>query len=170
MSSPSNVSSQSDMQVHNTPGSPTDGTRNARRRRRTNRPLLSMGTRLFNPFMRGLAGRRGAALFALVRHRGRRSGRTYATPVAARRTPDGFVLPLTFGQGADWFRNIQAAGGCVIRWRGADYQVVQPEVVAWVTVRSAFPAVVRALFPVFGIKQCVRLRLAPVDHLMLQEK
>ena len=44
-----------------------------------------------------LAGRRWNPIFALVLHRGRRSGRAYQTPVAARRVADGFLIALAFG-------------------------------------------------------------------------
>jgi hypothetical protein len=41
-----------------------------------------------------LAGRRWDPILGLVIHRGRRSGRPYSTPVAARRVADGFVISL----------------------------------------------------------------------------
>src|SRR5262249_13779284 len=100
----------------------TSHTRQATRAvRRARGYRIYIAARLLNPIMRKLAGRRGLPLFAVVLHRGRRSGRLYATPVGARQTEDGFVIPLTFGEGSDWFKNVQAAGGCVIRWKGADY-------------------------------------------------
>src|SRR4051812_50056213 len=56
--------------------------------------------------------RSGRGPFSLVRHVGRRSGRTYETPVILARVPQGFVAELTYGAGVDWYRNIVAAGGC----------------------------------------------------------
>ena len=111
--------------------------------------------------MRTLAGSRRLPLFAVIHHRGRRSGRSYATPVAARRTADGFVVPMTFGPQADWVQNVRTARGCVIRWHGADYPVVEPKVIDWAAARSAFSPIERALVPLFGIEQFVRLRHAP---------
>src|SRR5258708_24319038 len=99
---------------------------------------LRVGTRLFNPLTLALAGSRRLPLFAVVHHRGRRSGRSYTTPVGARRTADGFVIPLTFGDRADWFRNVRAAGAGVIPWRGADYPGVGPEPADLATARPAF--------------------------------
>ena len=136
----------------------------ARPARRSARPVLRVATHLLNPVILQLAGSRYLPFFAVVHHRGRRSGRRYATPVAARRTPDGFVIALTFGEGADWFRNVQAAGGCVIRWKGADYPVVAPEVVDRATARSAFSPIERLLLPLIGIERVVRLRFAPVNE------
>src|SRR5438270_13992740 len=79
---------------------------------------------LFSP----LAGRRWNPILVQVLHRGRRSGRAYETPVAARRVADGFIIALAFGAQVDWHRNLEAAGGGGIRWRGRDYEVSGPEV------------------------------------------
>ncbi len=122
-----------------------------------------VGARLLNPLTLALAGSQRLPLIAVIQHRGRRSGRSYATPVGARPTADGFVVPLTFGERTDWFRNVRAAGGCVIRWNGAEYPVVEPEVVDWATARSACYPVERLLMPLIGIKQFVRLRHAPAS-------
>jgi len=129
--------------------------------RPTRRPVLAIATRLLNPLIVRLAGKRYVRAYAVIEHRGRRSGRTYTTPVAARRTADGFVVPMAFGEQADWYRNVLAAGGCVIRWNGVAYHVVEPELIDWATARLALHPVERMLAPLFS-KQFVRLRLAPV--------
>jgi deazaflavin-dependent oxidoreductase (nitroreductase family) len=50
----------------------------------------------------------------IIHHRGRNTGRPYATPLGLRpATAGGFVMPLTFGESAGWYRNIVAAGSCV---------------------------------------------------------
>jgi deazaflavin-dependent oxidoreductase (nitroreductase family) len=122
--------------------------------------LLHVGTRYLNPLMLSLAGSRRLPMLAVVHHRGRRSGRSYTTPTAARPTVDGFVVPLTFGERTDWFRNVQAAGGCTIRWKGIDYPVIEPVVVDWETVQSSFSPVERVMVPLIGIEQFVWLRHA----------
>lgn len=124
--------------------------------------LLRVGVRHLNPLMLSLAGSRRLPMLAVIHHRGRRSGRSYTTPLAARPTADGFVIPLTFGERADWFRNVQAAGGCMIHWKGADYSMIEPVVVDWASVRSAFSPLERALVPLIGIEQFVRLRHASI--------
>ncbi len=125
--------------------------------------LLRVGVRYLNPLMLSLAGSRRLPMFAVIYHRGRRPGRSYTTPLGARPTADGFVIPLTFGERADWFRNVQAAGGCMIRWKGVNYPVIEPVVVDWATVRSAFYPVERVVVPLIGIEQFVRLRHAPAS-------
>jgi deazaflavin-dependent oxidoreductase (nitroreductase family) len=126
------------------------------------RPVLVSATRLLNPIILKLAGKRYVRFYAVIEHRGRRSGRTYTTPVAAQRTAGGFMVPMAFGEQADWFRNVLAAGECVIRWNGVAYHVVEPELVDWATARLALSPVARMLAPLFA-KQFVRLRLAPAD-------
>ena len=125
--------------------------------------LLRIGVRRLNPLILSFAGSRRLPMFAVIHHRGRRSGRAYTTPLGARPTADGFVIPLTFGEQADWFRNVQAAGECVIRWKGVNYPVIEPVVVDWATVRSAFYPVERVVVPLIGIEKCVRLRHASAN-------
>ena len=56
----------------------------------------------------------------------------------------------------------------VIRWRGADYPVIEPVVVDWATVRSAFYPVERVLMPLIGIEQFVRVRHASATSRLSQ--
>ena len=64
--------------------------------------------------------------FAVVHHRGRRSGRDYQTPVNLFTIRDRFVIALTYGPHADWVRNVVAAGGCTIETRGRLVACGQP--------------------------------------------
>ena len=132
--------------------------------------LLHAGSRRLNPLMLSYAGSRRLPMIAAVHHRGRRSGRAYTTPLAARPTKDGFVLPLTFGEQADWVRNVLAEGGCTVRWKGADYPLTEPEIVDWKTVRSSFYPAERVLVPLIGIERFVRLRHAPASSDVSQGK
>ena len=80
----------------------------------------------------------GRGRYAILEHRGRRSGRTYRTPVQARPVRAGFVIPLTWGEQADWFRNVRTAGVCVLHWQGATYRLVGPCVVELGVGEAAF--------------------------------
>jgi deazaflavin-dependent oxidoreductase (nitroreductase family) len=106
--------------------------------------ILMKGARATAGLMRPLAGKRWNPIFSVVRHTGRRSGKTFETPVAARRVADGFVLALAFGTGANWYRNLVAADGGVIRWRGVDYVVGAPERISPETALPAFLPIQRA--------------------------
>ncbi len=122
-------------------------------------------TQVLNPLMRKLAGRRHVRMAAEVRHVGRTSGRSYATPAGARVRGDVAVIPLTFGNQSDWSKNIRAAGGCSLRVNGQDYAA---EFVdrrdAGPPLASAFSPVERAAFRLLGIKQYLRLRVVPVSQ------
>ena len=65
--------------------------------------------------------------FAIVIHVGRRSGRTYETPVNVFRDGDRYVFALTYGPESDWARNVLAAGGCRMRTRGRTLELRDPE-------------------------------------------
>jgi deazaflavin-dependent oxidoreductase (nitroreductase family) len=64
--------------------------------------------------------------WAVVIHRGRKSGRTFRTPLWAFRRQGGFVIALTYGSEADWVRNVMAAGGCEVESRRRHYQLGAP--------------------------------------------
>lgn len=66
--------------------------------------------------------------WAIVVHRGRKSGRTFRTPLWAFRRRNGFVIALTYGPETDWVRNVLAAGGCELQTRRRLYQLGAPVV------------------------------------------
>jgi deazaflavin-dependent oxidoreductase (nitroreductase family) len=84
---------------------------------RLNKVGLNRVTRYIAPWMPG---------FGMVLHQGRRSGRTYQTPINIFRTPDGFVAALTYGSDSDWVKNVVAAGGCELITRRRRYRLVDP--------------------------------------------
>jgi deazaflavin-dependent oxidoreductase (nitroreductase family) len=127
---------------------------------------IAMGpmTRILNPLITRVAGRRHMNMAAQIHHRGRRSGRAYVTPASARLDHDAFWVPLTFGTGSDWCRNVLAAGGCTVRWRGEDHVTVHPVVVdratAMSAARGAFRAPERLMLRMLGITHFLRLDVA----------
>ncbi len=124
------------------------------------RRLVRFVARFVNPVVMLIAGRRWMPVVGILHHRGRRSGRAYATPLGMRPLGDTFVMPRTFGQDAAWYRNVLAAGGCVVTYRGTDYTLVEPEIVDYTTAAPAFPRYERLQFRLVGIKEYLRLRLA----------
>ncbi len=69
----------------------------------------------------------GKHVYAVIHHQGRKSGKAYQTPVVAMPTGDGFIFPLPYSEHADWCRNVLAAGGCRIEWRGRWYTLENPQ-------------------------------------------
>jgi deazaflavin-dependent oxidoreductase (nitroreductase family) len=121
--------------------------------------VLSL-SHLLNPVMMLLAGTRLMPLYGVIQHRGRRSGKTFRTPVVVRPIENGFIVPMPWGEGTDWFRNVRAAGGCVVRWKGRDYTIGKLEVVDASGAQSAFNGPMRTGMTRFGIKQVARLGFA----------
>lgn len=119
--------------------------------------VLKAATHVFNPLAMPVASSGVIPLWGVMRHRGRKSGRAFATPIALAATRDAFVVPLPWGDRTDWCRNVVAAGGGTIRYRGRDYAVRDPEVVSVDVARPAFPGPIRAILPATGIKTFLRV-------------
>jgi len=122
-------------------------------------------TRILNPGVMRLAGRRHVRVAGLVHHVGRRSGQAYATPVGARLHDDQIVIPLTFGSRSDWSRNVRAAGWSSIELDGRTYDACAP-VLLWRSdarafLRETFNPIVRLSFRGLGIRQVMVLRATP---------
>ena len=82
--------------------------------------------RTFNRFARRLAGTRWMPVWAVVHHRGRRSGTEYATTVAVIPATGVFYIGLPWGRETDWVRNLRAAGGGTMVWKGRRYDLSDP--------------------------------------------
>jgi deazaflavin-dependent oxidoreductase (nitroreductase family) len=66
--------------------------------------------------------------WAVILHRGRRSGHRYRTPVLAFKRDRTLIIALLYGEESDWLRNLRAGGGDVIR-AGRTIRVGTPLVV-----------------------------------------
>jgi deazaflavin-dependent oxidoreductase (nitroreductase family) len=62
----------------------------------------------------------------VVVHRGRKSGRTYRTPMWVFRTSHGYVLALGYGPDTDWVRNVLAADGAELQMQPQTIAVSAP--------------------------------------------
>jgi deazaflavin-dependent oxidoreductase (nitroreductase family) len=127
----------------------------------TARRLVRFAARLINPLTLLVAGRRWMPIVGVLVHRGHNSGRLYSTPLGMRHLGDSFVMPLTFSESAAWYRNVRAAGWCVVRYRGREYTLVSPEVIDYAAAAPAFPHYELLQFRVVGINEYLRMRQAP---------
>jgi len=123
--------------------------------------LMRVFTRVTDPITRPLAGHRFFKLWAVVHHVGRRSGARYATPVAIVTTPDGFVIPLPWGERTNWARNVLEAGGCRVQWGGTEYSLVDPQLITRSEADEFFGRILRLGLSLFGMRVFLRLRRAP---------
>jgi deazaflavin-dependent oxidoreductase (nitroreductase family) len=112
-----------------------------------------------NPLARMVAG--WAPGFAIVRHRGRKSGKDYSTPVnifQVKGRDDGFLIALTYGADVDWLKNVMAAGGCTVRYRRREIDLADPEFIGTAEGMELMPALVKRILRVGNVTEFVRLR------------
>ena len=110
---------------------------------------------------RPIAGRRLLPLYALIEHRGRRSGTEYRTPVVARRTASGFVLPVPFGPQTNWVRNVLASGDAAVVWKGERHPVTAPRLIDLATAAPWLAGIQRRAATRLGIVDWLEVRDAP---------
>ncbi len=79
---------------------------------------------------------KGGSNTSVVRHVGRRSGRTYETPVIAVEHGDSFVIALPYGERTDWLKNVLARGSATLVTGGRTFEVDNPKVI---TIAEATP-------------------------------
>jgi len=122
------------------------------------RSAIRFVARFLNPLTLLVAGRRWMPVVGVLRHTGRTSGRTYMTPLGMRRLGDTFVMPLTFGESAGWYRNVKAAGRCEVTYLGRTYALDDPRVVDYAAAAPAFPRYERLQFRALGINEYLVMR------------
>jgi deazaflavin-dependent oxidoreductase (nitroreductase family) len=120
---------------------------------RFNRRVTSRITR---PFADRLPG------FGIVIHTGRKSGRTYRTPINVFRDGNDYIIALTYGPETDWVRNVQAAGGCQIVTRGQWISLTNPRLVTDPRLQWA-PPLVRLILGLTNVPQYLRLTRIPAS-------
>jgi deazaflavin-dependent oxidoreductase (nitroreductase family) len=117
-----------------------------------------VATRYINPLTRPVAGR--LPTFGIVTHKGRKTGRTYRTPVNVFRRGDDYIFFLTYGSEVQWVKNVRAAGSCWLETRGRIVELVDPELVTDPELRPA-PLPVRLIERrIAGVTQYLRMRRA----------
>jgi deazaflavin-dependent oxidoreductase (nitroreductase family) len=101
------------------------------------------------PIAKALAGRRGVPVWALIRHRGRRSGTAYETPIAIVPTKDPSIIMigLPWGRDTNWARNVMAGAGASLRWKGHELSLTLPRIIdpatASALARAPFDRVIK---------------------------
>jgi deazaflavin-dependent oxidoreductase (nitroreductase family) len=121
------------------------------------RPLIGLQKALINPRQMKSAGSPGAYA-AVIRHRGRTSGRMYETPVGAVPADDGFAIALVYGPRTNWVQNVLASGTATIVHEGRASAVDRPEVVPMSSVAERFPAGDQRGFRLLAVNQALLVR------------
>jgi EmrB/QacA subfamily drug resistance transporter/deazaflavin-dependent oxidoreductase (nitroreductase family) len=136
----------------------------------TSRRVVRFLARFINPLTLLIAGRRWMPVVGVLHHRGRTSGRMYATPLGMRPLGDSFFMPRTFGEGAAWYLNVKAAGWAVVTYKGRDHTLVDPQVVDYAAAAPAFPRYELLQFRLVGINEYLRMRQAPAASMPNEKK
>jgi deazaflavin-dependent oxidoreductase (nitroreductase family) len=117
-------------------------------------------SRLLNPLAMPLMRR--LPPFAVLHHRGRRTGRSYETPVEACHTPDGWVVGLAYDRNAPFALNLLAAGGGEMTRAGRRYRITQPRRVGR-EARQLLPAWASLQMRLVGIDDFLQFDATPLE-------
>jgi deazaflavin-dependent oxidoreductase (nitroreductase family) len=114
-------------------------------------------TRATRPLALRTAGKKGSGT-AVVRHVGRRSGRTYETPVTAVARDESFLIALPYGERTDWLKNVLAFGSATLVTDGRSFEVDKPEVIPMAEATSSFRPMEQRMHRWFGVESALQVR------------
>ena len=103
------------------------------------------------------AGQEGSST-SVLRHVGRRSGRTYETPVIAVQHDDSFLIALPYGQRTGWLKNVLDKGSAAIVADGHAYEVDQPEVIPMAEATAYFRPGEQRMHRLFHVDAALHVR------------
>jgi deazaflavin-dependent oxidoreductase (nitroreductase family) len=117
-------------------------------------------THVFNPisrpFVRWLPG------FAILRYRGRKSGKQYRTPMNVFRHGGDWVFALTYGSDVQWVKNVLAAGEATLEIRRRRIRIVEPELIVD-RERRLMPQPVRFVLGLMRVSEFLRMRGSEIE-------
>jgi deazaflavin-dependent oxidoreductase (nitroreductase family) len=118
------------------------------------RAIRLFNRNILNPIALAFSGHPGMP-YAVLYHVGRHTGRSYATPLLVQTMKHGWVIPLTYGEMTDWYRNVKMAGRCTLQWQGRRYIAQMPERMDAAYAFPLFPLPLRLALRFAGIRQFV---------------
>jgi deazaflavin-dependent oxidoreductase (nitroreductase family) len=95
---------------------------------RVPRAVAKFNRRITNPLAVRFGG--WAPLNGTLEHVGRKSGKTYQTPLNIFETADGFVVPIGYGVESHWVQNALADGPLTVHKAGRTIPVVDARIVS----------------------------------------
>ena len=122
------------------------------------RPMAAV-SRSLNPLVLPLT--RHLPPFVVLHHQGRRSGRSYDTPVQAYRTSDGWVVGLAYNHNSAWVLNLLAAGGGEMTRAGRRYRISGPRRVGREAL-TKLPALAALEMRMVGIDEFLQFDATPL--------
>lgn len=123
------------------------------------RRLARANRYVVNPIQRRYAG--AIPGHGIVGHVGRRTARSYRTPVLVFAADGGFAIIVGYGLQSDWVRNILAANGGSLRHRRHDYALSGPRLLAGEDAFAALPPRVARLARRIKVEGVLRVDASP---------
>lgn len=115
-------------------------------------------TQITRPLAMRKAGTAGSNT-SFIRHVGRKTGKSYETPIVVVAHDGGFLVALPYAGRTDWMKNVLASGTATIVTNGETYAVHQPQVVPMTDSTAHFGTKEQKLHRRFGIESCLRVDL-----------
>jgi deazaflavin-dependent oxidoreductase (nitroreductase family) len=119
--------------------------------------FLPFTTKVFNRFSRLFV--KWLPMFAIIRYRGRKSGKVYRTPMNVFRDGEDYLFALTYGSNVQWVKNVLAAGEADLEQRNTTVHLVEPELFVDPT-RHLMPQPVRTVLGFARVSEFLRMRIA----------
>jgi deazaflavin-dependent oxidoreductase (nitroreductase family) len=117
--------------------------------------ILPFTTHILNRFTRLFVHRLPG--FAIISHRGRKSGELHRTPMNVFRDGDDYLFALTYGSGVQWVKNVMAAGEADLRIGDKTIRLTDPELFVD-PERRLMPFPVRFMLGVMRVSEFLRMR------------
>ena len=93
--------------------------------------------------------------FAIVEHRGRKSGNLYRTPILAFPTTNGYVFALTYGRDVDWVKNLFADYFGILRYNRCKNSMHAFSFRPYDEMKEAFHVLVRFFLNKISVDDCL---------------
>jgi deazaflavin-dependent oxidoreductase (nitroreductase family) len=120
-------------------------------------------TKITRPLALRSAGKQGSST-SVVRHVGRKTGRSYDTPVVAVEHDGSVYIALPYGERTDWLKNVLATGSATVVAGGERYEVDRPEVIPMDEATRFFGAKEQRLHRRFSVDTCLHLQRQAVGQ------
>ena len=127
------------------------------------RPVPTPRTRFIKPFTTHILNRFTRLFvhrlpgFAIISHRGRKSGRIHRTPMNVFRDGDDYLFALTYSSNVQWVKNVMAAGEADLRIGDTTIHLTDPELFVD-QQRRLMPLPVRFMLGVMRVSEFLRMR------------
>ena len=122
------------------------------------RPLRPYTTKFFNPISRLFIYRLPG--FAIISYTGRKSGKTFRTPMNVFRRGDSYIFALTYGPDVQWVKNVLASGKADLQVGGRHIPLCDPVLFEDPT-RHLMPFPVRFVLGVMRVTWFLRMSISP---------